>query len=241
MNKNRKLHYSLGIRYVNEKTQEDLEESNNCTMEYIQKYFKDTEAKIEYFSGAMKNETDEFFKIILKRQMKEFRREIEKNMHYLNRIHISDIMAFPNIGKLANLISEESLADGYLSKDVIDTKVSLLKQISYNELNLKNNDLRHAAMLISEGYMTAEDVGQYGHILLSSSGKSPEYWGDYMGLYKIAGVYNNVPYYVQLNITSDDKRYMYLSNKHGWRASGKLGGDGEGLSNTNTDCAEFCK
>ena len=82
---------------------------------------------------------------------------------------------------------------GYLSTDVIDAKVSKLKQLPASGQNLNHVDLHNAAMLISEGYMTAEDVGQYGHILLSSTGESPEHQGDYMGLYKMAGVYNNVP------------------------------------------------
>ena len=81
--------------------------------------------------------------------------------------------------------------------------------------------------------MTAEDINV--HILLSSSGESPEYQGCDMGLYKMGGVYNNVPYYVQLNTTTDNKKYIYLSNNNAWRASGKLGDDGGGLSNTNTD------
>ena len=123
----------------------------------------------------------------------------------------------------------------YLPKDVIEIKVSELKQILSSGQNMENIDFHNAVTLLSKGYITEQDFGQYGHIMLSSSGESPEYWGGYMGLYKMGGVYNNVPYYVQLNTASDDNKYIFLSNNNVWTASDKLGDDEGGLSNTHTD------
>ena len=147
------------------------------------------------------------------------------------------------IWKSANILFTEEhiqtsiafIESGYLPKDVIEIKGSELKQILSSGQKMENIDFHNAVTLLSKGYMTEQDFGQYGHIMLSSSGESPEYLGSYMGLYKMAGVYNNVPYYVQLNTTSDDKRYIYLSNNNLWLASDKLGVDVCNLLNANTD------